>query len=211
MNKTYDSWSDTRRHIARVQDLMDIAGSKLFKRALAHDESKLQSPEKDVFDRVTPRLKGLTYGSDEYKASLAEMAPALNHHYFVNDHHPEYWAPWTRPALDEGEPVEGLDGKLVEGPDGGMWRVFPSSPFGEWAFDAGDVASGAAIGRMSLIALLEMLCDWKAASERHDTGDILRSLDINKERFGISDQLDSILRNTVAEMGWAPAKTEARP
>lgn len=50
---------------------------------------------------------------------------------------------------------------------------------------------------MNLLDLVEMICDWKAASERHADGDIYRSLEINQERFGYSDELKSILKNTV--------------
>jgi len=52
------------------------------------------------------------------------------------------------------------------------------------------------INCMNLIDIIEMLCDWKAATLRHKDGDISRSIEINKERFGISDQLVSILKNT---------------
>lgn len=55
---------------------------------------------------------------------------------------------------------------------------------------------------MSLTDLVEMLCDWKAASERNKEGDILASLDFNIERFGIDAQLAQILRNTIQEW-WA--------
>lgn len=55
---------------------------------------------------------------------------------------------------------------------------------------------------MSLLDVIEMLCDWKAASERHDDGDIRRSLEINGGRFEISPQLQSILYNTAKELGW---------
>ena len=58
------------------------------------------------------------------------------------------------------------------------------------------------VAGMSVFDLLEMLCDWKAATERHDDGDIGRSLAINAERFGISEQLAHVLENTVEEMGW---------
>ena len=34
-----------------------------------------------------------------------------------------------------------------------------------------------------------MLADWKAATERHADGDLLRSLRLNTERFGLSPQL----------------------
>ena len=56
---------------------------------------------------------------------------------------------------------------------------------------------------MSLFDVLEMLLDWKAATERmKDGGDIRRSLEINRDRFKISPQLESILANTIREMGW---------
>jgi len=58
------------------------------------------------------------------------------------------------------------------------------------------------IDGMSLLDLLEMLADWKAATERHADGNLEKSLEINKERFKISPQLQSILENTVKEMGW---------
>lgn len=53
------------------------------------------------------------------------------------------------------------------------------------------------INGMDLFDILEMLCDWKAAVMRHNDGDIMRSLEINKDRFNISDQLFSILKNTI--------------
>lgn len=58
------------------------------------------------------------------------------------------------------------------------------------------------IGGMSLLDLIEMLCDWKAAGERYKDGNITQSLAHNRERFGISDQLFAILENTVKELGW---------
>ena len=42
-----------------------------------------------------------------------------------------------------------------------------------------------------------MICDWKASSERHENGDIYKSIEINQKRFGYSDDLKSILKNTV--------------
>ncbi len=50
---------------------------------------------------------------------------------------------------------------------------------------------------MSLLSLLEMLCDWKAATLRHNDGDIRRSIDINQKRFGYSDELKQIFLNTL--------------
>jgi hypothetical protein len=148
----YDSTRDTQEHVNRVAELLYGVAGTMKLRANVHDASKFVEPEKSAFDAVTPRLKDLTYGSDEYKAELKNLGPALAHHYEHNTHHPEHFA-------------NGIDG-------------------------------------MSLFDLVEMLMDWKAAGERMDGGDIRRSLAINKNRFGISDQLWSVLANTVEEMGW---------
>lgn len=53
------------------------------------------------------------------------------------------------------------------------------------------------INDMNLVDLLELLCDWKAATLRHADGDINKSIEFSAKRFGISDQLAQILRNTV--------------
>lgn len=49
---------------------------------------------------------------------------------------------------------------------------------------------------MNLVDLIEMLADWKAASERQADGNLLLSIEKNAERFHISDQLKKILINT---------------
>lgn len=58
------------------------------------------------------------------------------------------------------------------------------------------------INGMTLIDIVEMFVDWKAASERHESGDFETSLLIQQDRFNMSDQLVDILRNTGIEMGW---------
>ena len=49
---------------------------------------------------------------------------------------------------------------------------------------------------MTLIDILEMLMDWKASSLRHNDGNILKSIEINQERFGFSPDLRQIMENT---------------
>jgi hypothetical protein len=58
------------------------------------------------------------------------------------------------------------------------------------------------INGMSLLDVLEMLCDWKAASERTKQGSIEQSMTHNAQRFGIDPQLGMILANTIKELGW---------
>ena len=152
MNGKYDSTEDTNSHINRVEDLLILFSLELQHRGRVHDKSKLQSPEKELFDEYTPKLKGCTYGSDEYKSFLKELQVALEHHYANNSHHPEHW-------------------------ENGM-------------------------ADMTLMDIVEMLADWKAASERHADGDILKSIEINQERFGYPDMLKQIFINTAKKAGW---------
>ena len=149
---TYDSRPETEAHIARVQALLDDVQDALTRRAIFHDRTKLEDPEKALFDEWTPKLKELTYGSDDYKAALAALGPALQHHYAAWSHHPEHFE-------------NGING-------------------------------------MSLLDVIEMLADHKAAGERHADGNIWKSMEINRKRFGYSDQLYEILCNTIRELGW---------
>ena len=150
---SYDSTIDTTLHINRVRFLVGQCAIILLERGAKHDASKLEEPEKAIFDTVGNRLAVITYAGEEYQHSLAELKTALDHHYAHNAHHPEHYS-------------DGIDG-------------------------------------MSLFDLIEMLMDWKAASERHPGGtDILRSVEISSDRFSISEQLKKILLNTVREIGW---------
>jgi hypothetical protein len=144
---TYDSTKDTLEHIRTVNKIMSKMVMEILSRMQNHDATKLRSPEKEIFDVYTPKLKGSTYGSYEYKLFLKEMKVALDNHYALNTHHPESY-------------TNGVNG-------------------------------------MSLIDLIEMLCDWKAATERHADGSIEKSIMINKDRFSMSEQLVEIFQNTV--------------
>lgn len=156
MTTAYDSRPDTWRHIHTVQAKLNYVVDLLRIRAHVHDQSKLVEPEVSVFDEYTPKLKGSTYGSDEYKSFLAGMGDGLKHHYAANSHHPEHY------------------------PDG--------------------------IHGMCLLDLIEMLADWKAATERHDDGDLARSIEINRERFGYGDEIATLLRLTAERLGWINTK-----
>lgn len=148
----YDSESDTLKHIKRVSELLTNASSELIRRANCHDDSKLKTPEKELFDEFTPKLKSCTYGSEEYHQYLKSLKVALDHHYANNSHHPEHY--------ENG--VNGFD----------------------------------------LFDLIEMFFDWKAATERHDDGNIYESIEINKDRFEISEQVCNIFKNTATRLGW---------
>jgi len=137
----------TYEHKQNVSKFISFILHDLIIRSIYHDDSKLESPEVEIFTEYTPKLANSTYGSDEYKQFLKEMKPALDHHYANNSHHPEHY--------DNG------------------------------------------IKDMDLVDLIEMICDWKAATLRHNDGDIYKSIELNQKRFGYSDELKQIFKNTV--------------
>lgn len=148
----YDSRPDTYEHIAQVRALMLGVVERLLWRAHEHDQSKLETPEREMFDEFTPKLRNTTYGSPEYKANMSAMGEGLKHHYVNNRHHPEF--------------------------------------FGEMGFRG-----------MSLLDMVEMLCDWKAATMRHADGDLDRSITVNAERYGFGPEIEGLIRNTAQDMG----------
>lgn len=58
------------------------------------------------------------------------------------------------------------------------------------------------ITEMSLIDIFEMLADWKAASERMKNGSLENSIIQNQKRFGYSNELRTLLLNTVKSLDW---------
>ncbi len=52
------------------------------------------------------------------------------------------------------------------------------------------------IQSMNLVDLIEMICDWFAATKRHDTGDLMKSIRLNQDRFCYGDELKVIFENT---------------
>ena len=52
------------------------------------------------------------------------------------------------------------------------------------------------INDMTIVDILEMFCDWKASTLRHNDGNLLKSIETNAERFHMDGQLKQILINT---------------
>ena len=81
----------TIRHIETVRNYLNAVIKELLNRAEQHDQSKLQSPEAEMFEEFTSKLRSCTYGSEEYKGFLKDMGLPLKHHYENNRHHPEHF------------------------------------------------------------------------------------------------------------------------
>lgn len=58
------------------------------------------------------------------------------------------------------------------------------------------------VNGFDLFDLIEMFFDWKAAGERHADGNIYKSIEINKDRFKLSEQTVDIFINTAKRLGW---------
>ena len=54
------------------------------------------------------------------------------------------------------------------------------------------------VNDMNLIDIVEMVCDWKAASMRQHNGNLLTSIEVNAKKFGIDSQFRHILENAAA-------------
>lgn len=83
-------WDAVADHRTVVLANMKVLTTALTNAAVDHDTSKFQEPECSVFAETTAKLRGLTYGSDEYHQALKDLGPALDHHYKANRHHPEH-------------------------------------------------------------------------------------------------------------------------
>ena len=75
-----DSTQDTLDHIGKVQARIQSICNALTVRAVNHDLSKLAEPEKPGFDVLSAQLSTLVYGTDEYRAALAEAKETIAHH-----------------------------------------------------------------------------------------------------------------------------------
>jgi len=87
----YSSIPETLEHREQVKKVLSTICEELLIRGENHDESKMNDPELPYFNKYTPMLKKLTYGTDEYKKSLKDLGVALEHHYEENSHHPEHF------------------------------------------------------------------------------------------------------------------------
>lgn len=175
----YDSIQDTINHINKVRTNIHKIIEYLDERSLNHDYSKLNSPEKEYFDEYTPKLSEVDYGSEKYYGFLKELKVALDHHYSNNRHHPEYFIKYICNSCfteykNKPEQCDNCSG----------------SEFDE-DFD---------VSQMNLIDIIEMFCDWLAATERHLNGDIFKSIETNKKRFKMDHQLSNILENTARDI-----------
>lgn len=85
----FDSRLDTYDHIRKVTHNILKIVTQLQTRILYHDSSKLEDPEKSLFDIMVPELQN-KFGSPEYTEALLKHKDTVQMHYANNpSHHPE--------------------------------------------------------------------------------------------------------------------------
>ena len=79
------------KHAQEVMKRITRIAGELAVRGVNHDRSKFSPEEYQPFVDQTIKLKDLVYGSDEYRAELEKIRPAIDHHYACNRHHPKHF------------------------------------------------------------------------------------------------------------------------
>jgi len=171
----FESKFKAMRHVETVRNFISTVIKELLNRQELHDQTKLQSPEAEIFAEHTPKLRDSAYASEEYNECLKEMNVALEHHYKNSRHHPEHFGHMRCAACMDTYTID-PDAHCVDCSRNGIPKH--------------------SILSMNLIDMIEMLCDWKAATLRHDTGDLYQSIELNQKRFGYGNEIKKLLINT---------------
>lgn len=139
-------------HKHRVSVYMTRIITCLTERSVNHDMTKFESEELEPYAEAVDGFAKNAFGSPGYEELKRKLGPAVEHHYQLNRHHPEF-------------------------------------------FENG-------INDMDLVDMVEMLCDWKSATQNHvPHGNLEKSIQNAIDKYGMSPQLAQILRNTAKNFG----------
>lgn len=131
-----------------VQYLLYIT-EDLRHRAVVHDDSKLDQFEKDMYDALSKEYKHHKSKSNISEKSKMIIKRGLEHHYCLNNHHPEH-------------------------------------------FKNG-------INDMTLIDIIEMLCDWMTYADRCHK-DINEIIDYYQHKYNFSNEFKTLINNTIKDI-----------
>ena len=172
--RPYNAADAIRRHQEHVKKLMHAVVMDLHVRAQVHDDSKF-SPEEyphiQAIGELVQREGKVDFGTPEYEARKKLLGPMLEHHYANNDHHPEHF-------------MDGAERDIRR------WRKG----------DGVELIDVTGVAGMTLMALVEMFCDWSAAaSDRNPDGAL--DIGVGCKKYEMPPMLEEIFRNTAAAMG----------
>lgn len=84
----------TRRHIARVSELLGEFSIEMIRRAAVHDRSKFDPVELEPLARMQTLIDAegpAQFGTEEYKRRTDMLGSMIAHHRHNNSHHPEFY------------------------------------------------------------------------------------------------------------------------
>ena len=95
--------ADTRKHQQCVARIMVEVVKKMLDRAMAHDASKFESIERESYTSPVWYLntEEVPFGSERYKELTAQMGKGWDHHKMKNDHHFEFFEPYSVQTLND--------------------------------------------------------------------------------------------------------------
>lgn len=198
-NNKIQHFKETLDHVRRVQDNILVVCHKLGETSSHGNSSEMQSI---VWEMGKFWQHGFQSFSDEVLILSEAMIQNLLHRLLIHDQSKFSLDEWPYFAeanygdqlkkIQCGSPEYFLVLKQVIGP--GLrhhYKVNDHHP--EYHEEGG-------IMKMSIPAVVEMLCDWEAETHRHENGNILESVHINSERFGYGSHVKTLFRRFFREL-----------
>ena len=99
----------TRKHIARVAELLGQAAIQLMRRGIDHDRSKFLPIELEPLARMQALIDvegPAQFGTEEYKRRTDMLGEMIAHHRAHNSHHPEHYGERGVSGMDLFDLVE---------------------------------------------------------------------------------------------------------
>lgn len=146
--------------------------------------------EDDLFRRKTRNhIDHVQRFLDEFNCKLADRAKEHDESKFLDDTEAHLFAKYTDKLTDVTYDSEEY-WELMEKLEPALEHHYENNRHHPEYWENG-------IDDMNLLDIVEMFFDWWASSKRHNDGDVKESIEKNKERFDLSEQLAQVFENTV--------------
>ena len=213
--KKYDSSVETKKHILAMGRYMDIITNNLrLRRDIQLEDINLEINNVTLVDLVSllylgksipdydEMFRNLNINSSIYLQSIYETKGELLERYLLELNDRRINHDKTKLESPEKEEFDIWTPKLRDSTYGSpeymmFLKELRKALLHHYRYNRHHPEHfGNGISGMNIMDLVELLCDWKASSERHDDGDIFRSIEFNKNRFEYGDAMVKVLTNT---------------
>lgn len=176
------------RHVTELRSALLRVQQDLEARAVRHDVSKFSPEEFPGFARINSTARKHPYGSEEYRAAIRAEKDTVDRHQRGNSHHPEY---------HEARVREDLRRTTSESPGPGLKWVVPVEIEG--------------VDVMPWLDVIEMVCDWWAATQTYGTTPWKEVLEKQKARWNWSLEHWWLIGQVAAFLSGDAAPLPSRP